>query len=207
MYLLLGNSRMESGDCKGAIKLFERARAQMRPLPSRGLSVVSLVSFLMVMLQRVETANPWQISGWKFDDLDITVRQRICEALHATGRIKEAGESLLNIINAVDEDVSIGPIVTWVSGKLCYHIPLLCIRLFATVFLERYLSTPEISVDTTLHSPSLPLLLREWAKLKLTGGSWRDALDAAINVSISFCSGASRWFDTPLVWSLQPRDS
>jgi hypothetical protein len=48
---------MESGDYKGAIQLFERARAQMRPHASRRLSVVSLVRFLMVMLQRVETAR------------------------------------------------------------------------------------------------------------------------------------------------------
>jgi lipopolysaccharide biosynthesis regulator YciM len=57
MYLLLGNSRMESGDYKNAIQLFERARAQMRPYTSRILSVVSLVSFLRVMLQRIETAR------------------------------------------------------------------------------------------------------------------------------------------------------
>ena len=130
--------------------------------------------------------NLWQISGWNFDNLDITVRQRLCEALYAAGRIKEAGESLLNIINIVDEDI-------WVSGKLCYPVALLCIRYFGTDFLQRCLSTPETSVDTTLHSLSPTPLLREWAKLKLTSGSWREALAAAVNVSISLvrCSSSS----------------
>ena len=54
MYLLLGNSRMESGDYKGAMQLFERARAQMQPHASQALSVVSLVSFLTAILRRIE---------------------------------------------------------------------------------------------------------------------------------------------------------
>ena len=53
MYLLLGNSRMETGDYNGAIQSFERARAQMRPHPSRALLVVSLVSSPMAILHRM----------------------------------------------------------------------------------------------------------------------------------------------------------
>ena len=59
------------------------------------------------------------------------------------------------------------------------------IQHFATDFLQRCLSTAESS-DTTLHSPSPTLLLREWAKLTLTGSSWRNALVGAVNVSIYF---------------------
>jgi hypothetical protein len=55
--------------------------------------------------------------------------------------------------------------------------------------------------------PSPTSLLRKWAKSQLTGGSWKNALVAALNVNISFCSGDLRWLDTPLVWSLQPQDS
>ena len=55
MYLLLGNSRMENRDYEGAIQSFQRARAQMRPHPSRILSVVSLVISLMAILQCTET--------------------------------------------------------------------------------------------------------------------------------------------------------
>ena len=48
---------MDSGDYKGAIQLFERSRAQTRYHTSQGLSVVSLVSFLMAILQCIETAR------------------------------------------------------------------------------------------------------------------------------------------------------
>ena len=131
--------------------------------------------------------NLLQISGWNFDNLEITVRQRLCEALYAAGHIKEAGESLLNMANTVDEDVyRTGSIVTWVSGKLCYPIPLTCIRYLAIDFLQKCLSTPETSVDTTLDSLTPTPLLREWAKVKSTGCSWRDALAATPDVSISF---------------------
>ena len=57
MYLLLGNSRMESGDHMGAIQMFERARAQSRYRTTRALSVISLVSFLMAILQCIEAAR------------------------------------------------------------------------------------------------------------------------------------------------------
>ena len=50
MYLLLGNSRMESSDHEGAIKSFELARAQLRPFPSQSLFVVALVDFLTNVL-------------------------------------------------------------------------------------------------------------------------------------------------------------
>jgi hypothetical protein len=115
--------------------------------------------------------------------------------------------SLLNIVNTVDEDIYMtGTIVPWFSGKSCYAVPPLYIRSCATDFLERCLSTPESGVDTTLHSPPPTPLLRKWAKSKLMGGSWRDALVAAVNVSTSFLS-TPRGLDTPLVCSLQPRDS
>ena len=93
----------------------------------------------------------------------------------------------MNIVNTVDEDVYMaGPIATWISGKSCYPVPPLCIRHFATDFLQRYLSTAESSADTTLHSLSPTPLLREWAKSKLTDGLWRDALVATFKVGISF---------------------
>ena len=121
MYLLLGKSRVERGNSEGAIRSFERARAQLRPHTSRALKMVSLVSFPAAILQRIDIdRHRRQISGWKFDDLDITISQRLCEALYAAGRTNEAGESLLEIVHSVDEEVYMrGPITTWVSGGLC----------------------------------------------------------------------------------------
>ena len=116
--------------------------------------------------------------------MDITIRQHFCEVLYAAGRIKEAGESLLDIAN---KDVYMtGPTVTWVSGKSCYLVPPLYTQQFATDFLNRYLSTSESTRDTTLHSPSPTPILREWAKSKLTSGSWGDALVSALNVGTTF---------------------
>jgi hypothetical protein len=51
MYLLLGNFQMERSDYEGAIQLFERGQAQMRHYRGRPLLVVSLVSFLVGVLQ------------------------------------------------------------------------------------------------------------------------------------------------------------
>ena len=45
---------MESGDYADAIQLFERARAQMRPHTSQALLLISLVSFQMAILQRIQ---------------------------------------------------------------------------------------------------------------------------------------------------------
>ncbi|KAF8553231.1 hypothetical protein OG21DRAFT_1269071 [Imleria badia] len=129
MYLLRGNSLMESRDYHGAIPFFERARIQTRHHKSEVLSVVSLC---------------------------------LCEALYVADRIKEAGKSMLKLVNTVDEDIYKTGLITWVSE-----------------FLQRCLSAPESSAGTTLHSLSPSPLLREWAKLQLTGSSWKDALVAA----------------------------
>ena len=57
MLLLLGNSRMERGDFNGAIQLFQRARDQSLYHTSDTLSVVSLVSDLVAVLQCIEIAR------------------------------------------------------------------------------------------------------------------------------------------------------
>ena len=45
---------MERSDYEGATQSFEHARVQMRYYEGRSLSVVSLVSFPMGVLQRIE---------------------------------------------------------------------------------------------------------------------------------------------------------
>ena len=56
MYLLLGNSHMERSDYQRAVQSFEYARSQMRYM-DRSLLVISLVSFLMGVSQRIEIAD------------------------------------------------------------------------------------------------------------------------------------------------------
>ncbi|KAF8127180.1 hypothetical protein EV363DRAFT_1345710 [Boletus edulis] len=70
MYLL-GNSQIERNDYEGAMHSFARARAQMQGDVGPPIFAISLTS------------------GWEFDDLDILIRQRLCEALYALGRTME----------------------------------------------------------------------------------------------------------------------
>ena len=55
---------------------------------------------------------------------------------------------------------------------------------FLLDFMQRRLSSPNCDVDAVSAMPPTPLL-REWAKAKLTNGTWKDALDNAVSVSIS----------------------
>ena len=58
------------------------------------------------------------MSGWKFENLHITVRQHLCEALYAGGRKEAARESLLELINTFGEEVyTTEPISKWVSRE------------------------------------------------------------------------------------------
>jgi len=119
MYLLLGNSNMECSDYEGAIQSFERARIEMGCHTTRPLLVASLVSFLMAISQYKEIADLLgQVSGWKFNDLSITVRQRLSEALCAAGRTSEGGEVVLEMAKAFGKEIYASkPIANWVSGE------------------------------------------------------------------------------------------
>ncbi|KAF8126560.1 hypothetical protein EV363DRAFT_1434140 [Boletus edulis] len=86
MHLQIGNSHMKSGDYKSAIHSFELARSQMRYRVRLSFFIVSV------------------ISGWRFDDLGITIRQRLCEALYAAGRTMDAGKSLLELVDTFGDD-------------------------------------------------------------------------------------------------------
>ena len=58
------------------------------------------------------------MSGWKFDNLHITIRQRLCEALYASGRKEAARESLLELVNTFGEEVyTTESIAKWVSRE------------------------------------------------------------------------------------------
>ena len=128
------------------------------------------------------------------------VRQRLCEALFAAGRTKDAGESLLKVVSTFDEEVHMSvPIIEWISGEFMFTCLFPCIRNFSADFTQQCLSTPEIDNDAasketshdnvpmfheTLNSLTPTPLLREWAKATLARCSWKDALVAAANVRI-----------------------
>ena len=67
------------------------------------------------------------MTGWKFDDLSIRIRQRLCEALYAAGHTNQAGDSLLKMIHLFNKEVYTSKEITrWVSGAsdlpFCYSI-------------------------------------------------------------------------------------
>ena len=79
------------------------------------------------------------------------------------------------------------------------RVPLHASEIFTTDFMQRCLSTHDSSGDpswnaarhgnmpsrgTTLCPPFPPPLLTEWTRLKLTSGSWKDALATTVGVSI-----------------------
>ena len=45
------------------------------------------------------------------------IQQRLCDSLYAAGRMKDAGISLLKIVNTLDEGYMSGPFIKWVSGE------------------------------------------------------------------------------------------
>ncbi|KAF8129301.1 hypothetical protein EV363DRAFT_1338600 [Boletus edulis] len=164
MRLQLGNSHMESGDYESAIHSFGLARSQM-PYRVR-------FSFLIVSL----------ISGWSFDDLAITIRQRLCEALYAAGRTMDAGKSLLELVYTFGDDVCMsGYMAEWISD-----------------FTHRCLSSPEINdvtsktipnINVSMHRATLDPqthipLLRVWVKATLVKHPWKDALATASSVFV-----------------------
>ena len=57
MYLLLGDSHMESGDYENAIHLFEAAKPQIRNYVEPQLFTISLVSFLIRVMQHIGFAH------------------------------------------------------------------------------------------------------------------------------------------------------
>ncbi|KAF8119884.1 hypothetical protein EV363DRAFT_1440067 [Boletus edulis] len=102
MHLQIGNSHMEGSDYESAIHSFELARSQM-PYRVR-------LSFFIVS----------QISGWRFDDLGITIRQRLCEALYAAGRTMDAGKSLLELVDTVGKANTHVEEAEWVLGEVTH---------------------------------------------------------------------------------------
>ena len=134
------------------------------------------------------------MSGWKYDNLHITVRQRLCEALYVASRRKDAEESLLEMVNTFDEEVYTSELVTkWVSGEsILYPLVFHPFKTSAD-FTHQYLfasesdgdavSTPTEDVNMVMVLATPTPLLREWAKAKLAHHSWKDALLSTDDVS------------------------
>ncbi|KAF8546059.1 WD40 repeat-like protein, partial [Imleria badia] len=158
MYLLLGNSQMETSDYEGAIQSFEHARDQMRYHTSRPLFVVSL------------------ISGWKFDDLGIMIRRHLCEALYAAGRTKDAVECFCKM----EETRLHGEHLEWAhdfskrSFNVFKHLG------DTAVDAQRYEEAiSHYSTALSLNPPSPQDVLAKRIKAFMATGCWKQAADDA----------------------------
>ncbi|KAF8554772.1 TPR-like protein [Imleria badia] len=87
MYFLRGIAWMEQGHFENAIQWFERAQVPIQSYMSPHLEAITLMF------------------RWNFDGLCIVVQQRLCEALYAVGRTREAAEALLKLTSTFDEEI------------------------------------------------------------------------------------------------------
>ena len=59
-----------------------------------------------------------KIFGWTFDGLRVTVQRYHCEDLYTSGRVEEAAEVLLKILDTFGEEISASKVtVEWVTGE------------------------------------------------------------------------------------------
>ena len=50
------------------------------------------------------------------------IQQRLCEALYAAGRTKDAGESLLKMLDTFGKERYMsGPLTKWISGEFVFN--------------------------------------------------------------------------------------
>ena len=50
------------------------------------------------------------------------IQQRLCDSLFAAGRTEDASESLLKMINTLDEERCMSPpLIKWVSGEFIFN--------------------------------------------------------------------------------------
>ncbi|KAG9318946.1 hypothetical protein JVU11DRAFT_1061 [Chiua virens] len=175
MLVLLGNKTMKEGDHEGAIKLFKRAQLQLSSQPNPYLKTISL------------------IFGWQFDGLALSLRRQLCEALHGTGRMKEAAEALLETVNSLSETVGTSEETTqWIA-----EFTRRCVAAFESMgdaathseahdeAIEKY------SVALSLNPLNAQGLYLKRSKARAIEGLWEDALSDA-NEAITLDS-ASPW--------------
>ena len=186
MLLLYGSMHIENGNYISAIQSFEDAQVTLGSRKTRPPLIISLV-YAILPHNILKLILISQISGWTFDDLAITIQQRLCESLFVVGRTKEAGESALRMVGGeIDMSESIK---TWVSGEPSFYHSTTHLN-FATGFMQQCLSAPEndrnASSVTSRNNASHPMrpLLKEWVRLRLTTGSWQDILSSGTGVRI-----------------------
>ena len=99
--------------------MFIRACTSQHAAPHQSIALGNLIGKPLEGLSVSKPFNVWQISRWKFNELGITIQQRLCEALRAAGRANDASEYFLDFVNSLDETVYASPSITeWISCEL-----------------------------------------------------------------------------------------
>ncbi|KAF8439723.1 hypothetical protein L210DRAFT_3504191 [Boletus edulis BED1] len=163
MYLLIGNSRMECGEYGGAIESFELAQAKMRDHGSQLLLIISL------------------IFGWQFDNMNIMIRQRLCEALYTAGRTKDAVECFNQMMGELGGEANL----RWVSGMDSRQRSFEKMAHLGDTAVDAQRHDEAISHYTaalSLKPPTPQETLIKRGKAFLVSGAWKQALDDADEV-------------------------
>ncbi|KAF8127843.1 hypothetical protein EV363DRAFT_1341473, partial [Boletus edulis] len=186
----------------GAIHSFARARAQMRgdvgpplfaislisgwefddlDIPTRqhlceALSLLEMVTTLDEKVYKTVLITKWTpiplLREWAKATLFVVPRfttyVALCGHLESIDRITDAVECFYDMTSEL-------------GGDFMFT----CLTAVTRAATLSAFTQPHANMST-IHT-TLPPLLREWAKAKLTRGSWKDALLSAVGVSISFC--------------------
>ncbi|KAF8439762.1 hypothetical protein L210DRAFT_3645759 [Boletus edulis BED1] len=165
MYLLLGNSQMERGEYKCAIESFELARAQAR----------HYVNQLLLMIT--------SIFGWQFDNIDITIRRRLCDALYAAGRTKDAVECFHQLTSELGRETDLHGHLEWALDfrqRSCEKLARLGDTAMDTRQYELAITQYTTALSLDPFTPQGILLKR--SKAFLETGLWKQAVDDANEV-------------------------
>ncbi|KAF8547907.1 TPR-like protein, partial [Imleria badia] len=157
---VLGKMYLMHGDYVRAVQSFERGEGLASSCTGSDLEIISL------------------IFGWTFDGLDIMVQRYHCEELYDAGRVEEATETLLKILNTFSEGMRSSKVTAdWVMD-----LKRKCIDALEALgdtadssgehdnAIARY--TSALSLD-----PSNPIdIFLKRSKARASKGLWEDAL-------------------------------
>ena len=160
-----------------------------------------IISLVYLLLPEFIGIGPylWQISGWKFHELAITIQLWLCKVLLSVSHTKEACKSVLHIVK---QGVSMREsIKTCVYGELLFSVFFHYIWHFWEDWIQRCLSAVEkddaramTTGQSNVSHPMMPLL-RGWTTLRLTSGLWEDALVTTTGMNILFFSCLCTWHE------------
>lgn len=137
-----------------------------------------------------------QITGWKFDELDVLIQQGLCEALYAADRIKDVVECFRRMLDEFGEKMNPhDEHLKWALGEWSHNTSPSLHKHFSSDFRQRSANRLEHLADAatdaqrydeaishytialSLDPPSTQGILTKRTKAFVAIGSWKLALD------------------------------